>query len=222
MNGEEVLIGVASEKAVQIDRRLPPCPPLGGHAGAGVIDEDSAHGFGGGRKEGTAAVGLLVSDQSKVRFVNQGGGVEGLPRGFGRDACGGEPPQFVVDEREKVGGGLAVAAVRGFEQAGHIGHHGRVYQLKAAEPQEHEGDLALPPPRRVRQLNDVSILTARSIRLNTSQPGRCTRRPRSPRRCDLGDRASRARTVYQVGVPGPLLGSDRNRCALTLIASNDD
>jgi hypothetical protein len=56
-----------------------------------------------------------------------------------------------------------VAALRGFEQAGHIGHHGRVYQLKLAELQEHEGDLAIPPPRRVRLLNDVSTLTARSI-----------------------------------------------------------
>jgi hypothetical protein len=162
-NREEVVIGVASEKTVQIDHHLPPCPSLGGHRGAGVIDEDPAHGFGGGREEVTAAVEQLVSDQARLSFVNQGDGAEGLPGGFGRHACGGELPPFVVDERKKVGGGLVVATVRGFEQAGHIAHHGRVCQLKAAEPQEHEGDLAIPPPRRVRQLYDVSILTTRSI-----------------------------------------------------------
>jgi hypothetical protein len=51
-----------------------------------VIDEDPAHGFGGGRKEVTAAVELLVSDQARLRFVNQGDGVEGLAGGLGRDA----------------------------------------------------------------------------------------------------------------------------------------
>jgi hypothetical protein len=71
--------------------------------------------------------------------------------------------KLVVHERQEVSRGPTVAGRGSIEQAGHLGHDGRVYQLLAAEPQENEGVLALPPMGRSQQLNDVSFLAARSI-----------------------------------------------------------
>ena len=105
----------------------------------------------------------MIADQPQVRFVDQGGGVEGVAGCFGGHARGGELPQFVVHKRQQVGRGPAVASRGRIEEAGHIGHDGRVYQLLAAEPQEYEGDRAPPPRGRYQQLNDVSFLAARSI-----------------------------------------------------------
>jgi hypothetical protein len=42
--------------------------------------------------------------------------------GFGRHARGGKGPQLVVDERQEVGGGLAVAGHGSIEEAGYLGH----------------------------------------------------------------------------------------------------
>ena len=52
-----------------------------------------------------------------------------LVGGFGGQARGGELPQLVVHERQQVGSSLAVATRGGIEEAGHIGHDRRVYQL---------------------------------------------------------------------------------------------
>jgi hypothetical protein len=113
-------------------------------------------------EEVPATVEVLIPDQPQVRLVDEGGGVEGLAGGFGGHACGGELPQLVVDERQEVGG-LSVAGRGSIKEAGHIGHGARVYQLLAAEAQENEGELALPPLGGYQQLNDVSFLAARSI-----------------------------------------------------------
>ena len=50
----------------------------------------------------------------------------GVSGGFGGHAGGREVPQLVVDEREQLGGGVAVAGLSGFEEASHIGHDRRV------------------------------------------------------------------------------------------------
>ena len=61
-------------------------------------------------------------DQPEVRLMNQGGGLEGVVGRLAGHARGGELPQLVVDEREQVGGGLAVAGRGGVQEAGHVGH----------------------------------------------------------------------------------------------------
>ena len=86
-----------------------------------------------------------------------------MTRGFLLHPCGGEFPQLVVDEREQIGGGPAVAGRSSIEQTGDIGHDGRVYRPVAAESHENEGDRALPLPDRYQLLNDVSFLAVRSI-----------------------------------------------------------
>jgi cell wall assembly regulator SMI1 len=89
----------------------------------GVIDENPPHGFGGSGEEVPATVELLIADQPQVSFVNQGGRVEGMAGGFGRHPSGGKLPQLVVDEREQLGGGLAVAGLGGLDELGQIGHN---------------------------------------------------------------------------------------------------
>ncbi len=56
--------------------------------------------------------------------MDKGGGIEGVAGILGRHAHGDKLPQLVVDEREHVGGGLAVPGRGRFEKAGHIGHAG--------------------------------------------------------------------------------------------------
>jgi hypothetical protein len=56
--------------------------------------------------------------------VNQGGGVEGMAGSFGRHARGSKRPQFLINERQQVGGGSAVACRCGIKDARHVGHGG--------------------------------------------------------------------------------------------------
>ena len=121
---EDVVIGVASGKAVQVDRHLSPRPTVACHAGAGVVNEDSPHGLGGGGEEVAAAIEQLISDEPQVGFVNQRGGVEGVAGGFGGHARGGELPELIVDERQQLSSGAAVAGLGGFEELGDLGHCG--------------------------------------------------------------------------------------------------
>ncbi len=116
VDGEDVVIGVASGKAVQVDRHLPPRSALRCHAGAGVVNENSSHGFGGGGEEVAAAVEQLISDEPQVGFVNERGGIEGVARGFGCHARSGELSQLIVDKRQQLGGGLAVAGLGGIRE----------------------------------------------------------------------------------------------------------
>jgi hypothetical protein len=44
----------------------------------GGIDEDAAHGLGGGGEEVIAAVEALLADQAQVGLVDQGGRLEGV------------------------------------------------------------------------------------------------------------------------------------------------
>jgi len=98
---------------------------LFGSLPAGGIDEDAAHGFRGGREEMSAVVPANVgvgADKSEVRLVDKGSRLKCLVVGFGCQARSGKLPQLVVDEREQVGGRLAVACRGGVQKQGHVGH----------------------------------------------------------------------------------------------------
>ena len=51
---------------------------------AGLLDQDAAHGLGGGGKEMAPAVpvSLRRADQPQVRLVDEGSGLQRLPRLF--------------------------------------------------------------------------------------------------------------------------------------------
>src|SRR5262249_42266120 len=61
-------------------------------------------------------------DQPQVRLVNQGGGVQGLAGLLAGHLGGGQTAQLGVDEREQLGRGPLVPAVRGGQEAGDVGH----------------------------------------------------------------------------------------------------
>lgn len=74
-----------------------------------MIHQDAAHRFGGGEEEVPAAMELLIPDEAKVRFVDEGGGVERVVGRFAGHLCGGEFPKLAVHERKQGGRGVSVA-----------------------------------------------------------------------------------------------------------------
>jgi hypothetical protein len=101
---------------------------LVGSLTAGGVHQNAAHGLRGGEEVPAVLPADRVSgaDQAEVRLVDQGRRLQCLVGGFGRHARRGEFAQLVVDERQQVGGGLAVARRGGVKQKSHVGH-GKYY-----------------------------------------------------------------------------------------------
>ena len=68
-------------------------PPLSGR-----LDQDAPHRLGRRGEEVAAAVKLLIADESQVRLVDEGGGVEGVARRLGRHPRRGQPAESVIHE----------------------------------------------------------------------------------------------------------------------------
>src|SRR5262249_48110865 len=111
----------------------------------GVVDEDAAHGLGGGGEEVAAAVpvlGLLAADQSEVGIVDEGGRLEGLPGPLLGQSCRGESAQFVVDQGQQLGGGLRVSGRRVIKEACHRGHSAEYKRAAGARVQNTRAETA--------------------------------------------------------------------------------
>lgn len=91
---------------------------FGGIAGAGVVDEDVAHGAGGDAEEVGAGVGVEVVGvgEAKVRFVDKGGGGEGMAGRFAAEEGAGDAAEFVVDEGEELFARLFIAFAKAEEK----------------------------------------------------------------------------------------------------------
>jgi hypothetical protein len=103
---------------------------------AGGLDEDAPHGLGGGREEVAAMVPPVAvgrADQPELRFVDQGGRLEGVAGRFGCQSGGGELAQLVVDEREELGDGVALPASHARQDTRHLAH-GRLRECRRARP----------------------------------------------------------------------------------------
>ena len=109
-------LGVFQRQTVQ------PAAPPWGLLPPGLIDDDPPHGFGRGGEEVAAAVPVLwpPADQAEAGLMNQGGGLERLPRLHRPETDGGQLPEFVVDEREQLLRGPGVALVDGRQDAGDV------------------------------------------------------------------------------------------------------
>ena len=64
----------------------------------------------------------VVADQAQVRLMDQGRGIERLPRRLARQPLGREPPQLVVNLRQELARGLAVAPSEGIHDLREITH----------------------------------------------------------------------------------------------------
>ena len=91
----------------------------------GEFDQDASHRLCGGREEVPAAVPVLFlvfADQPQVRLVDQGGGLERLPRRFPGKLLCGQFAQFVVDQGQELAGGVRVALIDGGQDSGNLAH----------------------------------------------------------------------------------------------------
>src|SRR5437868_7026899 len=108
-----------------------PAPMLLAQLLAGSINENSAHRFRGGCKEVPSTVEVLSLDKAKVRFMDQCGRVEGVPRMLRRHFRCSDFLQFVIDERKQFIRRSAVAVLSGFEEAGQVRHEANVYAARS-------------------------------------------------------------------------------------------
>jgi hypothetical protein len=76
---------------------------FGGTVGAGMIDEQAAHGGGGDGKEvfATAPEKVVLTCHTEEEFVDEGGGLECMILTFAGHTVGGYLAQFGVDDIEK-------------------------------------------------------------------------------------------------------------------------
>src|SRR5262249_34920384 len=123
----EEVVGRSVEGVVElVEGDAPPAAaPLEPALVPGAVEQDAAHGLGGGREEVPAGVPgrpPAGPHQPEVRLVDEGGRLEGLTRGLLGHPGGGELAQLVVDEREQVGRGLGVAGPDGRQDLGDVGH----------------------------------------------------------------------------------------------------
>ncbi len=70
----------------------------------------------------TAGIGR--ADQPQIRLMDQGRGVERLPRFLAGELFGGGAAQFVIDQRHELLGRLRIAGLDGVEDASDVGHDG--------------------------------------------------------------------------------------------------
>ena len=83
----------------------------------GIINENSAHGFGCGVEEMDASVPLDVLHSGKAQpgLVNEGGRLQSLARSFTGHFVGCQAPELVIDQRKQFLRGLRIATCLGFE-----------------------------------------------------------------------------------------------------------
>jgi hypothetical protein len=96
----------------------------------GIVDQNTAHGLGCGRKEVAAVVPRLRAffiDEPDVRFMHQRCGVERLSRPLARQLLGRQLPQLFVNEREEVASRLRVALFNRIKDSRYVVHHTKAY-----------------------------------------------------------------------------------------------
>ena len=104
-------------------RRLPPRLRL--RLASRLLDQDAAHRLGGRGEEMAAPVparGRTRPDEPEVGLVNQGRRLQRLAGPLVRQPLGGQPAQFVVDQRQELGGRIRVTPLDGREDVHDIVH----------------------------------------------------------------------------------------------------
>ena len=85
---------------------------------AGLVNEDAAHGLGGGGEE-MSAIGklrIIISNQAQPSFMNElRGRLQGLVGRFIRHACRRQLAQLAINQRQQFIGGLGVAVFDGLK-----------------------------------------------------------------------------------------------------------
>lgn len=95
---------------------------LGGGMAPRLVDQNLAHGGGGGGKEMTAIVphSVLLACQLQIGFVDQRGGAQGLAGAPASQLRAGDAPEFVVDDRNQPIKGPGVSLLEASQPLGHF------------------------------------------------------------------------------------------------------
>jgi len=103
VQGQDFLCGAAGQQGVEVGGvALPAAAALETALAPRLLDQDAAHGRGGRGEEMAAPVPVgrrARPDEPEVGLVNQGGRLQGLAGLLVREPLGGQPAQFVVDQR---------------------------------------------------------------------------------------------------------------------------
>ena len=121
---QRVVVGLDRDVHLVEVHALPAVAVLRTLLAARVINQNAAHGLGGGRKEmiPIAPNLRLRPDQTQPRFVNQGRRLKRLPRRLVGHPNGGQLSQFLIDQREQFLGSLRVARLSAIKDVGHVAH----------------------------------------------------------------------------------------------------
>ena len=125
MDGQYRLVGVFDRQRDMIQRhpfQMAPVPRSGLRAGS--LNQEAAHGLGGGGKEVATIIPVLRAspDQPQPGLVDQRGGLEGVSGRFVGHLVRGQSAEFFVDEREQFLSGLGFALLHAVEYARDIAH----------------------------------------------------------------------------------------------------
>ena len=90
----------------------------------GAVNENPSHRLGCGGKEMRAIFESrrVVANEPQPCFVDQGGGLKGVPGCFMGHLARGKPPQFFIDQRQQLAGGFSIAAFDGAENLRRLAH----------------------------------------------------------------------------------------------------
>ena len=87
------------------------------------LDENASHRFGGGSEEMALALpGLIVADETHIRFVHQICGLQALARRFMRQATLRQASQLLVNQRQQLVCGVCFASVGTFQNTRDLIH----------------------------------------------------------------------------------------------------
>ena len=136
VQGQEVEVWLGCDQAVGVRAStLPAAAVLATLLAAGVVNQDAAHGLGGGGKEMPAVVPVRVGlpgltsgarHETQVGLVNQGRGLECLTRPLLGQLLRRQLAQLVIDQGQKLVGGVRVALFDGGQDACDVAHGPRI------------------------------------------------------------------------------------------------
>jgi hypothetical protein len=103
----------------------PAATPFDAAFTSSVFDQDAAHGLSGRSEEVAAAVPVrfrLGADDSQVRLMNEGRGIERLANRFvGQSVCR-QPSQLVIDQRQELRRGIRIPRLNILQKIGNVAH----------------------------------------------------------------------------------------------------
>jgi hypothetical protein len=117
VQGKQFVVFGGRRDAIWVEVGTPlPASAFGRLMAARLFDENAADRLGRGGEEVTAALELLIADESQIGFVNEGRRVERLARLLAGEPVRRELAELVVDERQQLRGSLLIAAIRRLEE----------------------------------------------------------------------------------------------------------